>query len=306
MLRADVRIVPGICRNFRKDYRMTKQEFQELIKQGPLILDGATGSNLMKAGMPKGVCTEHWILEHKDVLTKLQKQYIEAGSRIIYAPTFAANRISLAEHGLENEMEAMIPQLVALSRSCVKEGCYVAGDLTTTGKTTIPYDELYTVYQEQICCLRDAGVDLLVAETMLTLDETMAAVEAARAVCDLPILCSLTVESDGSLFFGGNIFETAVALQEIGADAVGINCSTGPDQFESIISSLKESLTIPVIAKPNAGMPTIDEKGEAHYSMDAPEFARHMKRLVELGADIVGGCCGTTPEYIREMVKALK
>ena len=285
---------------------MTKQEFQNLVSQGPLILDGATGSNLMKAGMPKGVCTEQWILEHPAALTKLQQEYVDAGSQIIYAPTFAANRISLKEHGLEDEMISMISRLVSLSKSCAKERCYVAGDLTTTGKTDIPYEELYNVYQEQISCLADAGADLLVAETMMTLDETMAAVEAAHAVCGLPILCSLTIESDGSLFFGGNILETAVTLQEIGADAVGINCSSGPDQFESIISSLKDSLTVPVIAKPNAGMPTIDEKGEAHYSMDAPEFARHMKRLVELGADIVGGCCGTTPEFIRELVKILK
>ncbi len=285
---------------------MTKQEFQNLVSRGPLILDGATGSNLMKAGMPKGVCTEQWILEHPAALTKLQQEYVDAGSQIIYAPTFAANRISLKEHGLEDEMISMISRLVSLSKSCAKERCYVAGDLTTTGKTDIPYEELYNVYQEQISCLADAGADLLVAETMMTLDETMAAVEAAHAGCGLPILCSLTIESDGSLFFGGNIFETAVTLQEIGADAVGINCSSGPDQFESIISSLKDSLTVPVIAKPNAGMPTIDEKGEAHYSMDAPEFARHMKRLVELGADIVGGCCGTTPEFIRELVKILK
>ena len=285
---------------------MTKQEFQNLVSRGPLILDGATGSNLMKAGMPKGVCTEQWILEHPAALTKLQQEYVDAGSQIIYAPTFAANRISLKEHGLEDEMISMISRLVSLSKSCAKERCYVAGDLTTTGKTDIPYEELYNVYQEQISCLADAGADLLVAETMMTLDETMAAVEAAHAVCGLPILCSLTIESDGSLFFGGNIFETAVTLQEIGADAVGINCSSGPDQFESIISSLKDSLTVPVIAKPNAGMPTIYEKGEAHYSMDAPEFARHMKRLVELGADIVGGCCGTTPEFIRELVKILK
>ncbi len=285
---------------------MTKQEFQNLVSRGPLILDGATGSNLMKAGMPKGVCTEQWILEHPAALTKLQQEYVDAGSQIIYAPTFAANRISLKEHGLEDEMISMISRLVSLSKSCAKERCYVAGDLTTTGKTDIPYEELYNVYQEQISCLADAGADLLVAETMMTLDETMAAVEAAHAVCGLPILCSLTIESDGSLFFGGNIFETAVTLQEIGADAVGINCSSGPDQFESIISSLKDSLTVPVIAKPNAGMPTIDEKGEAHYSMDAPEFARHMKRLVELGADIVGGCCGTTPEFIRELVKILQ
>lgn len=291
---------------YGKDTFMTRQEFQKLVNQGPLILDGATGSNLMKAGMPKGVCTEQWVLDHPEVLTKLQKEYIDAGSRIIYAPTFAANRISLAEHGLEGEMESMIPRLVNLSKSCVKAGTYVAGDLTTTGKTDMPYETLYTVYQEQISCLRDAGVDLLVAETMLTLDETMAAVDAAHAVCDLPILCTMTVESDGSLFFGGNIFETALALQEIGADAVGINCSAGPEQFESIIFSLKESLDIPVIAKPNAGMPTIDEKGEAHYHMDPAEFAAHMKRLVEAGADLIGGCCGTSPEYIRELVSILK
>lgn len=284
---------------------MTKQEFQKLAAQGPLLLDGATGSNLMKAGMPKGVCTEQWVLEHPDILVHLQKEYIAAGSRVIYAPTFAANRISLAEHGLDGQMEAMITRLVALSRSCLREGCYVAGDLTTTGKTTLPYETLYEVYQEQIVCLRDAGVDLLAAETMLTLDETMAAVEAAHSVCTLPVLCSLTVESDGSLFFGGNVFDSALALQEIGADAVGINCSAGPDNFGSIIAALKDMLKIPVVAKPNAGMPTIDSLGQAHYSMGPDDFARHMKGLVDLGADIVGGCCGTTPEYIRALARLL-
>ena len=140
---------------------MTKQEFQNLVSRGPLILDGATGSNLMKAGMPKGVCTEQWILEHPAALTKLQQEYVDAGSQIIYAPTFAANRISLKEHGLEDEMISMISRLVSLSKSCAKERCYVAGDLTTTGKTDIPYEELYNVYQEQISCLADAGADLL-------------------------------------------------------------------------------------------------------------------------------------------------
>ncbi len=284
---------------------MTRGDFNELISQGPLILDGATGSNMMAAGMPKGVCTEQWILEHPDLLTALQKEYIEAGSRILYAPTFSANRISLADHGLENQMEDMIPRLVALSKACVKEDCYVAGDLSTTGKMNLSYETIYDNCREQIECLCKAGVDLLVAETILTMDEATAAVEAAHAVCDLPILCSLTIEADGSLFFGGNIFETAAALQELGADAVGINCSTGPDNLESVISGLKRELHIPIIAKPNAGMPVIDEKGMAHYQMSAHDFAVHMKRLHELGADLIGGCCGTTPEYIREMVKIL-
>ncbi len=284
---------------------MTIQEFKELVNQGALILDGATGSNLMKAGMPRGVCTEEWVLEHKDVLIKLQNAYVDAGSRIIYAPTFGANRIALKEHGLDDQMETMIHQLVSLSQVSVDLDCFVAGDLTTTGKTDLPYDELFAVYQEQISFLRDAGVDLLVAETMLTLDETMAAVDAARSVCDLPIMCSMTIESDGSLFFGGDIFETALALQEMGVDAVGINCSTGPDQLESIIANLHEVLHIPIIAKPNAGMPVIDENGNAIYNMSAKDFAKHMKRLVDLGAGIVGGCCGTTPEYIRELKNIL-
>lgn len=285
---------------------MTREEFKNLTAAGPVILDGATGSNLMKAGMPKGVCTEQWILEHKDILINLKQGYAKAGSRILYTPTFSANRIALAKHGLDGDMESMIHQLVALSQTAMDPDCFIAGDMTTTGQTDISYEEAYEVYQEQITYLNDCNVDLLVIETMLTLEETMAAVEAARSVCALPIMCSMTIESDGSLFFGGNVFETAAALQEIGADAVGINCSTGPDQLESVISTLRGILDIPLLAKPNAGMPVIDEKGNAVYNMTASDFAKHMKRLVDLGANLVGGCCGTTPEYIRALADILK
>lgn len=280
---------------------MTKNDFKDLINSGPVILDGATGSNLMKEGMPKGVCTEAWILEHKDIMIALQRSYVEAGSRIIYAPTFSANKVALAEHGLADQMESMIHQLVSLSKIAVDTDCFVAGDLTTTGKTDIGYEDALAVYQEQIKYLVDTNVDLLVAETMLTLDETMAAVEAARSVCDLPLLCSMTIEADGSLFFGGNIFETAAALEELGADAVGINCSTGPDQLESIITNLHRQLSIPIIAKPNAGMPVINAQGEAIYNMSPDQFAVNMKRLIDAGANLVGGCCGTTPEHIKAL-----
>lgn len=285
---------------------MTNSEFKELVQAGPVILDGATGSNLMKAGMPKGVCTEKWVLDHKDIIIELQRDYIEAGSRILYAPTFTANRLALGEHNLEDEIETMIHQLVSLSKVAVDSDCFIAGDITTTGKTDIAYEDAFEIYREQITYLADANVDLLVAETMMTLDETMAAVDAAHSVCELPIICSMTIEADGSLFFGGDIFEAAMALQEMGADAVGINCSTGPDQLESIITNLRSNLSIPIIAKPNAGMPVINEKGEAVYNMSAQGFAVHMKRLVDLGAGIVGGCCGTTPEYIRELVQILR
>lgn len=285
---------------------MTKQEFQTLITQRPVILDGATGSNLMKAGMPKGVCTEKWILEHPKIFVDLQKAYVEAGSQILYAPTFAANRISLAGHGLEKEVDYYNHALMALSKKAAANNTIIAGDLTTTGKTEIDYGELLDVYQEQIQSLKDAGADILIAETMVGMDETMAAIDAAHAVCDMPILCSLTVEADGSLFFGGSIFEAAPMLEEMGADAIGINCSTGPDQLENIVENLNRLISVPVIAKPNAGMPTINEKGIAVYDMTPEQFGIYMKRLVDLGASLVGGCCGTDPTYIQELVKNVK
>lgn len=284
---------------------MNRNEFQALLAKSPILLDGATGSNLMRAGMPKGVCTEQWILEHPEPFVQLQQAYVEAGSQILYAPTFAANRISLGEHGLADQMEEMIPRLVELSRTAAKGRALLAGDLTTTGKTDLSYDQLLGLYQEQISLLASAGVDLLVAETMIGAEETMAAIDAAHAVCDLPIVCSLTIEADGSLFFGGNVFETAVMLEELGADAVGINCSVGPDQLTAVVTTLRSSVSLPVLAKPNAGMPVIDEKGNAVYSMKAEDFALHMQALVAAGANLVGGCCGTTPEYIRLLAKAL-
>lgn len=285
---------------------MTKQEFRELVQAKTLLLDGATGSNLMKEGMPRGVCSEQWIYENPQVLQKLQREYREAGSVVVYAPTFSANRISLANHGLEDKVEELNRGLVRISREAVGEQCYVAGDLTTTGKQDVPYEELFEAYKEQITVLADAGVDLLIAETMLGVDEVMAVLDAAAAVCELPVMCTLTVESDGSLFFGGNIYEAVETLEQMGADAVGINCSTGPDQLVSVVKNIRERVRIPVIVKPNAGMPVIDEKGNPVYSMGAEEFAGHMKTLAEAGADIVGGCCGTTPAYIRKLVEVLK
>lgn len=284
---------------------MTKNDFQALITSAPLILDGATGSNLMLAGMPKGVCTEKWVLEHPEIIIELQKGYAAAGSQILYAPTFSANRLSMRELGMEDSFLDMIPRLVALTREAAAGTCYIAGDITTTGKTDADYEALFEVYKEQITALVDAGVDLLVAETMLGADECMAAVDAAHAVCDLPVMCSMTIESDGSLFFGGNVFDAAASLEAIGVDAVGINCSTGPAQLESVIATLSRTVSVPIIAKPNAGMPVINDKGQAIYNLPPQEFAASMKKLSEAGARILGGCCGTTPEYIKAMVETL-
>ncbi len=171
---------------------MTKQEFAALAAEHKLILDGATGSNLSKAGMPKGVCTEEWALEHPEAVIELQRKYVEAGSNIIYAPTFGANRASLRRFGLEDHLEEMNRELVKLSKEAAAGKALVAGDITTIGYPVtedgeLSYENRVDLYREQISCLVDAGVDLLVGETLLGGDEAMAILDAAAMVCDLPV-----------------------------------------------------------------------------------------------------------------------
>lgn len=289
---------------------MTKEQFRKLT-ENILLLDGATGSNLMASGMPRGICTETWVIEHKEIFQELQRAYIAAGSQVIYAPTFGGNRVNLAKHGLTDRIEEINRTLVGYSRELAGDGVYVAGDITTSGSFITAdgdytYDDAFKMYQEQVKILADAGIDLIAAETMINIEETLAAVDAANSVCDLPIMCTMTVEADGSIFSGGNAIEAAVSLEAAGADAVGINCSVGPDQLVSVVRSIKENVSIPVIAKPNAGMPTIDDKGNAVYSMNPEDFASYMKILIENGASVVGGCCGTTPAFIRALHDSIR
>ena len=289
---------------------MTREEFITLSKDHILYLDDATGSNLVKAGMPSGVCPEQWILEHQDVMLQLQKDYVQAGTNILYAPTFTANRVKLAEYHLEKNMTSMIRDLVAISKKAAESTpghpVYVAGDLTMTGEQLKPMgkmelETLIDIYKEQILCLVDAGADLLVVETMMSLAETRAALIAAKEVCDLPVIATLTFEADGRTLFGTDAKTAAIVLESLGASAIGANCSTGPAQMESIISEMVSHTRIPVIAKPNAGLPFLDENGTTCYNMEAEEFAEEMEVLVNAGATILGGCCGTTPEFIRQI-----
>lgn len=289
---------------------MTKEQFRKLT-ENILLLDGATGSNLMASGMPRGICTETWVIEHKEIFQELQRAYIAAGSQVIYAPTFGGNRINLAKHGLTDQIEEINRTLVGYSRELARDGVYVAGDITTSGSFITAdgdytYDDAFKMYQEQVKILADAGIDLIAAETMINIEETLAAVDAANSVCNLPIMCTMTVEADGSIFSGGNAIEAAVSLEAAGADAVGINCSVGPDQLVSVVRSIKENVSIPVIAKPNAGMPTIDDRGNAVYSMNPEDFASYMKILIENGASVVGGCCGTTPAFIKALHDSIR
>ena len=290
---------------------MTRKQFREMIESRVVVLDGATGTNLQKAGMPTGVCPEQWILEHPQTLIDLQRSYVEAGTDIVYAPTFTASRIKLEEYGLADRLEEMNRALVALSREAVEgSGALVAGDLTMTGKQLapigdLPFETLVEVYKEQARVLADAGVDLFVVETMMSLQETRAALIAIREVCDLPVMASLTYESDGRTLYGTDAKTAMVVLQSLGADAVGLNCSTGPMEMVSAVEQMREVANVPVLAKPNAGLPELSD-GVTVYRMTPEEFATAGAALVKAGASIVGGCCGTTPAHIRAFADAVK
>lgn len=289
---------------------MKKEAFRKLVNQKTVLLDGATGTNLYAAGMPRGISTERWNLSRPQHITELQQAYVRAGSDIVYAPTFSANELGLSMFGLENRLEELNRDLVRLSREAVAGEALVAGDMSSLGKPLIAANDLsfekaFDIYRRQAEALCNAGVDLIVAETMMGIEETVAALQAIQAVCELPVLCTLSVSADGEAIFDGNAFDAAETLSELGADAVGINCSAGPDQLEAVIATMRARTDLPLIVKPNAGMPEIDEKGNVHYSMGPEDFAKHMLHLKDLGADILGGCCGTTPEHIAALHKAL-
>ena len=295
---------------------MAKENFTSRLKRGRLVLDGATGSNLQKRGMPAGVCPEEWILNNADVLKKLQKEYIEAGSDVLYAPTFSGNRIKLAEYGLEDNIEDINKRLVGITREAVNEAgagrdIYIAGDITMTGQQVYPagslmFEGLVDIYKEQIKYLYEAGADLIVVETMMSLQECRAAVIASKEVCNLPVLVTLTFNEDGRTLYGTSPETAALVLTALGVDAVGVNCSTGPGRMVDIVRKMAAYADIPVIAKPNAGMPSLDAGGNTVYDLEPAGFAEGMEELIRAGADITGGCCGTTPEHIKALCSLLE
>lgn len=276
---------------------------KDLLQSGPLYLDGATGTNLQKAGMPAGVCPEAWMIENAQVLTELQRGYAAAGSDIVYAPTFSGNRIKLNEYGLGSRIEEINRTLVQLTKAAVSDRCFVAGNLTMTGQAiepigTLPFETLIDCYKEQVRIIADEGVDLFVIETMMNLGEARAALLAVKEETNLPVFVTITLDEKGRTLYGTDPAAALVALEALGADAFGINCSAGPDKLGEIVERLDKYAGIPLIVKPNAGMPKL-EGSQTVYDMPATEFVREMKKLVAAGASILGGCCGTDASYIK-------
>ena len=286
---------------------LTKEQFLEKIAAGIHILDGATGSNLRNAGMPKGCCTEQWVLENPEPLVKLQRAYAEAGSQIIYAPTFQAQPIALKTVGLENHTESVNEALVALSRSAAP-GCLIAGDLTTLATfcdswNPDNFDLLVENYRRQIKGLIHGGADLLVGETLLYPQEAEAILCAAELEGAGAVMYSFTMQSDGSLFSGADAGKILKELEASGAAAVGFNCVAADMMVPYLVTKLRRYVKGPLICKPNAGIPVIGNTGMAVYSQTDDEFASFVAQCIQNGATLIGGCCGTTPAHIAALAK---
>lgn len=284
---------------------LSKSEFQNLLLDGPLILDGATGSNLRLAGMPRGCCTEEWILANPVPLLDLQRRYAEAGSQVIYAPTFQAQPIALRQVGLEEKTEWVNEKLVSLTRS-VSGNALVAGDLTTLAVFTDSFDQnnfdlLVENYRRQIKGLMAGGVDLLAAETLMYPLEAEAILTAAELEGAGAVFYTFTMQPDGSFFSGQPAGPVLRELEQSGAAAVGFNCVAADDMLPGLVSKLRRFVKGPLVCKPNAGMPVIGADQLPHYPMEPEEFTRIQLTCREMGAGILGGCCGTNPEFIAHL-----
>lgn len=289
---------------------LTKEELQSKIRDGLLILDGATGSNLMRKGMPRGCCTESWVLEHPDAIMELQSAYAAAGSQIIYAPTFQAQPVALDKVGLGPKTEEVNRKLVALTRQAAPEAL-VAGDIATLAGhldswNPALFDEMVLNYRRQIAGLLEGGVDLLAAETLLYPQEAEAILTAAELEGAGACIYTFTMQPDGALFSGADAAPILRELEQAGAAAVGFNCVAAGVTLTALVSKLRRTLRGPLVCKPNAGNPVISEAGIAEYPMEPEEFAAILADCKALGANLLGGCCGTDPRYIQLLAEKLR
>ena len=290
------------------------KEMKKSCLQFPLILDGATGTELTKRGMPQGACTERFVLEHPEVITALQREYIAAGSDAVLAPTFGANRPTLERHGYASEEVGTVCRSLYQITKRHAEGTLIAGDMSPTGLLMQPFgdtppEKVYEIYREQAATLLECGVDFFFIETMITAAEARMAVRAVRDLDkDVPVLVSMTVNENGKTMYGDALDAVLLSLTPYNIQGFGCNCSIGPDVIARALrpaAPIAKRYGIPLIAKPNAGMPVTDENG-THFPLSPEDMAQAVDCFIGMGVGVFGGCCGTTPAHIAAIASAAR
>lgn len=282
----------------------------------PMLLDGATGTSLMRDGMPRGCCTEKWVLENPTVLENIQRAYYAAGSDAVFAPTFGANGAALMRHGMSGDADSINRTLMSLScnvrSSILSDKRLVAGDMSPTGRFIEPWgdatlDEIAGIYATQAKSLCDSA-DFFIIETSISLAEVRAAVLGVKSVTDKPVFVTMTVDGRGRTMSGDTLLCCLIALADMGIAAFGANCSTGPDMMLEALTPLvpyAKAFGIPLIAKPNAGMPRENADGTQSFEMTAADFGADAAKFLDAGIYILGGCCGTTDAHIAALRAAV-
>lgn len=273
----------------------------------PLLLDGATATNLFSNSVPDNICIPKWITEHPDALQNLQQKFLSAGSKVLYAPTFGANSSALSKFGLEDQMESMNRTLVSLTKQVANDKTWVGGVLSPTGLELEPFGEstfteVMRVFRDQAKVLLESDVDFFVVETMVSIAEARAAAIALRKL-NKPVMITMTVDEEGNTLDGGKAVNALIILQELGIAAFGLNGSYGPAAMKDVFIQMAEYAKIPLVAKPSAV--SFDEPTQSLTPISPDEMAQQMKQLIIAGASLVGGCCQTTPEHIKALGNVL-
>ena len=287
-------------------------ELMEEIRKRIVFFDGGTGSLLQANGLKPGELPETWNILHPEIVTKLHYDYLEAGADIVKTNTFGANGLKFndaGEYGLDEIVTAAMENAKKAVSKAGDKG-YIALDIGPTGKLLKPlgdlgFEEAYRLFSDVVAIGAREGADLVLIETMSDSYEVKAAVLAAKENCNLPVFATMIFDSKGKLLTGGTVESTVALLEGLGVDALGINCGLGPVQMKGILADIMKAASIPVIVNPNAGLPR-SEGGRTVYDIDADEFAGTMREIVEMGACVVGGCCGTTPEHIKKTIELCK
>ena len=282
-------------------------KIKSLLTKNIIILDGAFGTELQKKGLPGGVCPEKWCLDNPQIIQDLYASYQKAGAQIVYTCTFGANRFKLKQYGVKENSYQINFELARLAKLAVGKKALVAGDIGPTGLFIEPFgplafEEAVDAFKDQVRGLIDGGCDLIVIETMIDIQEARAALLAVKEIKDIFTIVSMTYEKDGHTLGGTDPVTALITLQSLGADAVGCNCSTGPEKMVEFIAAMKPYATVPLVAKPNAGVPRL-EGGKTIFEMDAKTFASFGRKLAKAGANMLGGCCGTTPAHIQKLAQ---
>ncbi len=289
---------------------MTLTLRQYLAGEGILIADGATGTMLQKAGLPSGTAPERWNLERPEEILALHRAYVKAGAQIILTNSFGGSRLRLERTGLARKVSEINRAAATLAKHVAGEDAFVAGSMGPTGEMleplgTLTYEAAVDLFAEQAGALAEGGVDVILVETMGDLNEAKAAIEGAKQATDVPIFCTMSFDTHLHTMMGVNPRQAVQELSPLGLAAIGANCGRTLEDMEEIIRQMKEvAPAAPLIAKPNAGLPRMVDE-QPVYDVTPQVMAEFARRYVELGARIIGGCCGSTPAHIVAIAKAL-